>query len=175
MMDTRVSVPDPGGNSHRKHRGFGAHNVSVRSAFLACALSIGTSTGVAEAADYSSPIGRWRTIDDRTGKPRSIVRVYEQDGELFASVEKGLTPGDDARTCTRCTDERRNQPIAGLIVMRRMKHVDGEYRDGDILDPDNGVVYRCKLRLDDNGRTLKVRGYLGMSLFGRSQTWQREQ
>ena len=148
--------------------------VCWRLAFLVCVLSLAPSSAVAAPSDHSSPVGLWRTIDDKTGQPRSVVRIYEQNGELFASVVKGLTPGDQGRTCSKCTDERKNQPLLGMVIIRRMKPVDGEYRGGDILDPDNGSVYRCKLRLEDNGRTLKVRGYLGVSLFGRSQTWERE-
>ena len=64
--------------------------------------------------------------------------------------------------------------MIGLVFMHNMQYVDGEYRDGDILDPDNGSIYRCKLRLEQGGSTLKVRGFLGVSLFGRSQTWERE-
>ena len=64
--------------------------------------------------------------------------------------------------------------MIGLVFMRNMQYVDGEYRDGDILDPDNGSIYRCKLRLEQSGSKLKARGFLGVSLFGRSQTWERE-
>ena len=75
----------------------------------------------------------------------------------------------------RCKDERKDQPLVGLVFMRHMKVDGGEYRGGDILDPDNGSIYRCKLRLEDNGRKLKVRGFIGFSVFGRTQTWEREQ
>ena len=84
--------------------------------------------------------------------------MYEQDGKLFARIEKLFAPGDDAHACTKCTDERKGQPLIGLVFMRNMQYVDGEYRDGDILDPDNGSIYRCKLRLDQGGSKLKVRG-----------------
>lgn len=138
------------------------------------ALSFTTLAGIAVSGDLSSPVGTWKTIDDNTGKARAIVRVYEQDGRLFARIEKSLTPGEETRTCTKCTDGRKDQPLIGLIIMRNIKLVDGEYRDGDILDPDNGSIYRCKLRLEEGGRKLVVRGFLGISLFGRSQTWERE-
>jgi uncharacterized protein (DUF2147 family) len=147
----------------------------LRTTFHAVALSLAALAASAGPADSNSPVGTWRTIDDKTGKTRSIVQVYEQGGELFARVEQDLTAVGATALCTRCKDERKDQPLVGLVFMRHMKLDDGEYRGGDILDPDNGSIYRCKLRLEDNGRKLKVRGFIGVSLFGRSQTWEREQ
>jgi len=146
----------------------------VRCALAVLALSVTSLPGAAVPGEPTSPVGTWKTIDDNTGKARAIVRIYEQDGRLFGRIEKSLTPGEDGRTCTKCTDERKDQPLTGLVIMRDIRLVDGEYRDGDILDPDNGSVYRCKLRLEEGGRKLVVRGFLGISLFGRSQTWERE-
>ena len=147
----------------------------LRSTFHALALSLTALAASAVGADLTSPVGTWRTIDDKSGNTRSIVRIYEEGGELFARVEKDLTAGEATTVCTRCKDERKDQPLVGLVFMRHMKLDDGEYRGGDILDPDNGSVYKCKLRLEDNGRKLKVRGFIGFSLFGRTQTWEREQ
>jgi uncharacterized protein (DUF2147 family) len=131
--------------------------------------------GLAAQTDLKSPVGTWRTIDDRTGQPRSVVRIYEQDGKLFGQIVRSLKEGEDPNaTCVKCTDERKGQPFVGMIFMRNLKLVDGEYTDGDILDPDNGSVYRCKMRLEDGGKKLVVRGFRGISLFGRAQTWERE-
>jgi uncharacterized protein (DUF2147 family) len=149
-------------------------NVYLRLAFAVIALSVTALTGIAAPIDLSSPVGTWKTFDDKTGKPQSVVRIYEEEGKLLARLEKILTPGDEGRTCAKCRDDRKDLPLIGLVVMRNMKLVDGEYRDGDILDPDSGSIYRCRLRLEDGGRKLKVRGFLGISLFGRSQTWERE-
>ena len=132
------------------------------------------TVGDGGASDPSSPVGIWKTVDDKTGKARSLVRIYETDGKLFARIEQSLIPGDEARTCTKCSDDRKDQPLIGLEFMRGMTLIDGEYRGGDILDPDSGSIYRCKFRLADGGSRLKVRGFLGVSLFGRSQTWERE-
>jgi uncharacterized protein (DUF2147 family) len=134
-----------------------------------------TSTvGAVGASDAGSPVGIWKTVDDKTGKARTLVRIYETDGKLFARIEQSLIPGDEARTCTKCSDDRKDQPLIGLEFMRGMTLMDGEYRGGDILDPDSGSIYRCKFRLVDGGTKLKVRGFLGVSMFGRSQTWERE-
>ena len=125
------------------------------------------------AADGNSPIGLWKTFDDRTGSARAIVRVCEENGKLFGRIERSFTPGAETRVCGVCTDERKNQPIIGLLIIRNMKPADGEYSGGDILDPENGSVYRCKLHVDESGTHLVVRGFIGISLLGRTQTWQR--
>ena len=126
------------------------------------------------AADSAAmPAGRWRTFDDKTGKPKAIIVLYEEKGLLFGRVETLVDP-DAVKICDKCSDERKGQPVTGMVLVRRMKKDGDEYTGGDILDPKNGSVYRCKMRLLDQGRKLSVRGYLGLSLFGRSQTWIRD-
>jgi len=122
----------------------------------------------------STPVGRWRTVDDKTGQPRAIVRIYEENGRLFGRIEASLNPARANRRCDRCKDERKNLPVVGLLIVRQLKKDGDEYSGGDILDPDNGTIYRCKVRVLDNGGKLSVRGYMGISLFGRSQIWTRE-
>jgi uncharacterized protein (DUF2147 family) len=126
--------------------------------------------GAATGAD--SPIGLWKTVDDKTGEPRAIVRIYEQDGRLFGKIESSFTPDAEHRVCAVCGDERKNHPILGLVIIRNMKHTDDEYSGGDILDPDTGSIYHCKMHVE-GGTRLVVRGYIGFSLLGRNQTWQR--
>lgn len=121
-----------------------------------------------------SPIGLWKTFDDKTGNARGLVRIYEQDGKLFGRIEQSFTPGVEHRVCAVCTDDRKNQPIIGLVIIRNMTARDGAYAGGDILDPDNGSVYRCTFHLEQDGTRLVVRGYIGFSLLGRRQIWQRQ-
>lgn len=121
-----------------------------------------------------TPVGAWRTVDDKTGKPRSIVRIYEENGRIFGRVEASLNPQTAGRVCDQCKDERKGQPIVGMVIIRGIRKAGDEFGGGDILDPDNGTVYRCKMRLLENGKKLLVRGYIGISLLGRSQTWTRE-
>ena len=138
-------------------------------------VALQSTAALAQAPESrASPVGSWKTIDDKTGQPRGIVRVYESDGRYFARIERSLTSGEDGRTCTACTDERKDQPLIGLAIMRNVKLENGEYGGGDILDPNTGSVYRCSFKLEDGGNTLLVRGYLGVSLFGRTQKWLRE-
>ncbi|HWJ34509.1 MAG TPA: DUF2147 domain-containing protein [Steroidobacteraceae bacterium] len=128
----------------------------------------------AVGSEPMSPVGVWKTFDDKTGSARAMVRIYEQDGKLFGRIEQSFAPGSEHRVCAVCSDERKNQPIIGLIIIRNMKADGNEYGGGDILDPESGSVYRCKMHLEQDGTRLILRGYIGFSLLGRSQTWQRQ-
>ncbi len=126
------------------------------------------------AQDLASPIGRWRTVDDKTGKPSGIVRIYEQNGALYGNIEQIFDSTRAGLNCAACTDDRKNNPLIGLNIIRGSKH-DGDVWDGGTLtDPETGSVYKSSARLDDGWRKLVLRGYLGISLLGRSQTRQRE-
>jgi uncharacterized protein (DUF2147 family) len=127
--------------------------------------------GLARAAD-PAPVGLWKTIDDKTGRPKGIVRIFERKGELFGIIVAGLQ--ERKNICDLCKDDRKNKPLIGMEVIRHMKKTGDEFAGGEILDPESGSVYRCKLRVDDGGKKLLVRGYLGLALFGRTQTWVRE-
>ena len=115
--------------------------------------------------------GKWKTIDDETNKPRSIVEIYKQDGKAYGKIiklfrERGEDPNP---VCDKCTDYRKDQLVIGMTIIKDME-VDGkEWEDGDILDPDNGKVYSCKLWIE--GDELMVRGYV--AFFFRTQTWQK--
>jgi uncharacterized protein (DUF2147 family) len=120
-------------------------------------------------------VGVWKTIDDRTHTARGTVQLYEQNGAIFGRIATVVDPKDSAEVCRLCEGDRRNKPVVGLIFLRNMKKQGSEYGGGDILDPDTGRVYRCKINLQDGGKKLVVRGYIGFSLLGRSQVWIREQ
>lgn len=127
----------------------------------------------AHAADLS---GVWQTTDDKTGKPRSLVRIVETAGEYSAIVEKGLLATDTGdAVCDKCTDERKGQKIIGMTIAKHLKQSANSnvYDSGEILDPENGKTYKCKMTLSPNGNELEVRGFIGFSLLGRSQTWKR--
>jgi uncharacterized protein (DUF2147 family) len=124
-----------------------------------------------------SPVGTWRSIDDNTKKERSIIRIADQNGELQGVVEKLFDqPGDDpAHLCKECKGERKDKPIIGMTILWGLKQDGNSWTGGEILDPHNGKVYRCKLTPSADGKTLDVRGYIGVSFIGRSQTWLRQE
>jgi len=125
------------------------------------------------AADLT-PAGLWQSTDDKTGKPRSLIRINEHNGEYSAVIEKGLLPTDTGEAvCDKCTDSRKGQRIIGMTIVEGLKKNGDKYDGGEILDPENGKTYRCKMKLDETGNELEVRGYIGLSLFGRSQMWHR--
>jgi uncharacterized protein (DUF2147 family) len=119
-----------------------------------------------------SPVGLWRTMQDQAGAPGGLIRIYRQDDRYFGRIEQ-TSPGD-TRTCSRCTDERKDKPFVGLVIIRNLVAVGDGYEDGDILDPESGRSYHCTLHLENGGRSLIVRGYVGLSLLGRSVVWHRE-
>jgi uncharacterized protein (DUF2147 family) len=128
----------------------------------------------AVAADTTSPVGLWRTVDDKTGAVTALIRIVDRDGQISGHIEKSFRPGAETRVCAVCSDDRKDKPIIGLEIIRGMSRRDDGFGGGEILDPDSGSVYRCKFHLEDGGQKLIVRGYIGISLLGRSQTWTRE-
>ena len=143
---------------------------------VALGLAFAFASGFA-AAQAASPAGLWKTVDDKTKKEKSLVRIVEANGVYTGKVEKVIDPDapKDA-ICKDCTDERKDQPVVGMTIIRNMKQSTGDkavFEGGDILDPNNGKVYRAKLKLIDNGSKLEVRGYIGLPMLGRTQTWIR--
>lgn len=146
--------------------------------FLRASLVLALLAGTTSAwADLNSPVGLWKNIDDKSGKVRSLIRISENNGELTGKVEKIFSePGEDANPkCDKCEGARKDQPIIGMVFMNGLKKDGDEYSGGEILDPDNGKVYRSKMSLIEGGKKLKVRGYIGTPLFGRSQVWVRQE
>ena len=128
-------------------------------------------------AQNASPVGAWKTIDDETGKPKAVVRITEEGGVLTGKIEKLFRPADQDQNpkCTSCEGARKDQPIIGMTILSGLKKDGDEYTGGQILDPEDGKTYKSKATLKDNGAKLEVRGYVGAPMFGRTQTWQREQ
>ena len=128
------------------------------------------------ALAQATPVGLWKTIDDETQQAKSYVRITESGGVLTGKVEKLLDPAKQTATCDKCTDERKDQPVLGMTIVRNVKASTTEnnlWDGGDILDPNNGKVYKVRMTPADGGKSLDVRGYIGMPLLGRTQTWSR--
>lgn len=130
----------------------------------------------ATIAFAQTPVGLWQTIDDVTKKPKAHVRLTEEAGAVRGVIILGLDPNDkpDA-VCELCSDERKGKPLTGMTIVRNLrKEKSGEtWSGGDILDPNNGKVYRAQITPSADNKTLAVRGYIGSPLFGRTQIWQR--
>lgn len=141
---------------------------------LAAVAAVLVLAPVARAQDVT-PVGRWVTVDDNTGKDRSVVTITERDGKLYGNIEKLiLEPTEDPNPkCDKCPDEKKDQPVIGLEILWNLKKDGDEWSGGKILDPDNGKSYKCWIQVIDEGRRLKVRGYIGISLLGRTQYWKK--
>lgn len=133
------------------------------------ALLLGTRVSA-----QASPVGLWNTISDRDGKPTAVVEIREVNGELSGVVRELLVAADpEDSVCGKCSGDRKGQRIVGMEIVRHM-HADGDqWSGGEILDPENGKTYRASMKLTDDGKKLVVRGYIGLPLLGRSQTWLR--
>ena len=127
------------------------------------------------ALAQNTPTGLWKTIDDETKVEKSLVRITDSGGVYTGKVEKILSDKPDAK-CLECTDERKGQPVQGMTILRDIKPDPDDkalWIGGDILDPNNGKVYKVRLKPVDGGKKLEVRGYIGTPLLGRTQTWLR--
>ncbi|MCM2352429.1 MAG: DUF2147 domain-containing protein [Pseudobdellovibrio sp.] len=145
------------------------HNVST---FIATTLLVCFSAFAADqAVTTTSPVGFWKTIDDATNEPRAIVEIKEVEGKFFGNIVKTFPKEGDKTECTECSGDKKNKPIIGLEIIWDLKKDGDEWSGGHILDPKNGKTYKAKLALQDNGEKLKVRGFIGFSLLGRTQTW----
>lgn len=117
-------------------------------------------------------IGKWKTIDDETGKEKSVVEIFERNGKIFGKVIEVLESENKNKKCDQCEGDDKNKPIQGLLIIKGLTKEDKEYTNGKILDPKNGKLYKCTISLEGKDK-LKVRGYIGFSLIGRTQYWYR--
>ena len=123
-------------------------------------------------AQNNSIVGKWKTIDDVTGKAKSIIEIYEKSGKIYGKVIDILDAAHRNDLCNDCSGEDANKPILGLTVVKGLSKDGSEYNSGKILDPKNGKLYKCLIEHEGSDK-LKVRGYIGFSLLGRTQYWHR--
>ncbi|AZB23185.1 DUF2147 domain-containing protein [Chryseobacterium bernardetii] len=115
--------------------------------------------------------GKWKTIDDETKQAKSIVEIFKKsDGKYYGKISQLLTKPADPN-CTTCKDDRKGKPLLGLEIIRGLKKDSDEFTGGNITDPKTGKTYKCTITR--NGDKLNVRGYLGLSLLGRTQVWEK--
>jgi uncharacterized protein (DUF2147 family) len=135
---------------------------------------VGPAPIPADGAETSA-IGLWEQVDENSGKPESWFRITQRNGIYEGAIVKiFFKPGEDPNwVCDKCEGAERGAPVLGLTLIKGMRRNGDTYEDGTIMDPRDGSVYRALMRLSPDGRKLEVRGYLGISLFGRSQVWNR--
>lgn len=139
------------------------------------ALTLSLALLAGSAAAQMSPVGLWKTIDDETKKEKSLVRIVDNGGVVSGRIEKFLDPETKADSvCDKCTDDRKGKPVLGMTILRNLKQGEEDktaWEGGDVLDPNNGKIYRARLKPVEGGKQLQLRGYLGP--FYRTQTWIR--
>ena len=141
----------------------------------ALAVVLGLSSVCAMA--QMTPVGLWKTISDKDGAVTSEVRIVEKDGVLSGKIARDLSPKANPVTdkCTECKDDRKDQLIAGLEIVRGAKKVDGKdvWEGGTVVDPNDGKIYKLKMTPIEGGKKLEFRGFIGFALLGRTQVWIR--
>lgn len=122
-----------------------------------------------------TPVGTWTTIDDKTSQPKSTVEIYEtRNGSLAGRVVEVLQSAQgDNPVCKQCDGERKDKPIEGMVILWGVTRDGDTWEGGKILDPATGKVYSVKMRPVEGGAKLEVRGFMGFSLLGKTQTWVR--
>lgn len=125
------------------------------------------------ALAQASPVGKWQAVSDVDGKPSALIEISEANGQLVGTIRVLLSESDSTVVCDKCEGARQGQRVVGMQILWGM-HPDGdEWSGGSILDPESGRVYRAKMHLENDGKRLVVRGFIGFSVFGRSQVWLR--
>ncbi len=117
-------------------------------------------------------VGEWETYDDKTGDKLSVVEIYKTGNKYFGKITHLYKDPLDS-VCEKCEGKNKDKPVVGLLILENLEEDDDEYNGGTILDPDNGEYYKCYIELVNENK-LKLRGYIGISLLGRTQYWQRK-
>ncbi|TDO83229.1 uncharacterized protein (DUF2147 family) [Flavobacterium chryseum] len=135
-------------------------------------LSIGFFILTVGSIHSQSVVGKWKTIDDETGEAKSIVEIYEKSGKIYGKVVDILRDKHKKDVCSKCEGAEKNKQILGMVIINGLKKDGNEYSGGTILDPTTGKKYKCYITLDSADK-LKLRGYVGISIMGRTQYWAR--
>ncbi|MEO1031025.1 MAG: DUF2147 domain-containing protein [Bacteroidota bacterium] len=115
-------------------------------------------------------LGKWKTIDDETGKEKSIVEIYEDNGKIYGKIVEILTEKKKA-VCSKCDGDKKDQPVLDMVIIEGLEKGDDVYEGGTILNPENGKEYKCRLKIGEDKDTLQVRGYV--AFFYKTQYWKR--
>lgn len=144
----------------------------MRKTFMAACLAA-PLMALSLSAAAADPVGRWKTIDDQTGKPKSVVEISRNDNGTYSGrIIELLNPSKPNPVCDKCKDDRKNKPITGMEIIRGMKADGDAFSGGTILKPDEGKVYKSKMQLLEGGKKLEVSGCV--AFICKSQTWLRQ-
>lgn len=139
-------------------------------------LLVAITGGLLSTAVFAASLNgtQWQTIDEKTGEKKAIIQLSENSGQVSGKIIKVLDTKNAKANCVKCTGNLKNKPIEGLPILTGLK-ADGtnQWSNGKLVDPETGKIYSGKINLSDNGQSLKLRGYVGSPVFGRTQTWQR--
>ncbi|KFF05714.1 DUF2147 domain-containing protein [Flavobacterium reichenbachii] len=135
-------------------------------------LTIGVFFLTLGTIQSQSVIGKWKTIDDETGEAKSVVEIYEKSGKIYGKVVEILRANHKNDVCAKCEGSEKNKPILGMVIINGLKKDGDEYNGGSILDPTTGKKYKCYITLESADK-LKLRGYVGVAIMGRTQYWTR--
>jgi len=170
------------GQKNRRHKqiaggvmGSVVMGASLRKSIIVAAVVLIGAAGLPVRAAEPSAIGLWEQVDESSGKAESWFKITDRNGVYEGAIVKiFFKPGEDENwTCDKCEGAERNAPVLGLTLIKGMRRNGSSYENGTIMDPRDGSVYRALMKLSPDGQKLEVRGYLGISLFGRSQMWNR--
>jgi uncharacterized protein (DUF2147 family) len=132
---------------------------------LSCLFFIGTLP-----VQSQTIFGKWKTIDDETGNEKSVVEIYQKDGKAYAKIVQLLEKENEDKVCENCKGLNKDKPIKGMEIINGLIKDDNEWSNAKILDPKTGKMYNCNITFDSPNK-LRVRGYIGFALFGRTQYW----
>jgi uncharacterized protein (DUF2147 family) len=146
------------------------------STLLVC-LFVSALLCAAQTSSVPNPTGRWKTVDDATGKVTSIVLIWEKNHRLYGRIDTLINqdPRDPDPNCTRCEGAMKNRPLVGLRILWDLQKSGDRWTRGTILDPGNGKIYNCSIFVEDDGKRLKVRGFIGLPVLGRTEFWRRDE
>ena len=131
------------------------------------------TSGCSLSISAQSIFGKWENRDEETNKVDSVIEIYEKNGKAYAKIIEITGKEKQNSVCDKCKDERKNKPILGMNILTGLSKNNDEWSGGKILDPKNGKIYSCFIQLKNNNK-LKVRGYVGAALFGRTVYWYRK-